>query len=33
MAKPNHPQEILTVGHSNHEERRFLELLADAESG
>ncbi|HTE66121.1 MAG TPA: DUF488 domain-containing protein, partial [Candidatus Binatia bacterium] len=33
MAKPNHPQEILTVGHSNHEERRFLELLADARIG
>jgi uncharacterized protein (DUF488 family) len=27
MAKPDHPNEILTVGHSNHEERRFLELL------
>jgi uncharacterized protein (DUF488 family) len=29
MAKPGDP-EILTVGHSNHEERRFLELLAGA---
>ncbi len=26
-------EEILTVGHSNHEERRFLELLADARIG
>jgi uncharacterized protein (DUF488 family) len=30
MAKPDHPNEILTVGHSNHEERRFLELLRGA---
>jgi uncharacterized protein (DUF488 family) len=30
MAKPDHTNEILTVGHSNHEERRFLELLRGA---
>jgi uncharacterized protein (DUF488 family) len=29
MAKPSHT-EILTVGHSNHEERAFLELLRGA---
>ena len=30
MAKPNHLPEILTVGHSNHEEQEFLELLRGA---
>src|SRR4249920_3476386 len=30
MAKPNHLPEILTVGHSNHEEGEFLELLRGA---
>jgi len=30
MAKPKHPEEILTVGHSNLEERPFLDLLAAA---
>jgi uncharacterized protein (DUF488 family) len=30
MAKPNHPTEILTVGHSNHEEGEFLELVRGA---
>jgi uncharacterized protein (DUF488 family) len=31
MAKPGHPNEILTVGHSNHEEAAFLELLRAGE--
>ncbi len=30
MAKPGTTNEILTVGHSNHDERRFLELLRGA---
>jgi uncharacterized protein (DUF488 family) len=30
MAKPGHPGEILTVGHSNHEEAEFLELVRGA---
>jgi uncharacterized protein (DUF488 family) len=30
MAKPNHLPEILTVGHSNHEEQEFLELIRGA---
>jgi uncharacterized protein (DUF488 family) len=30
MAKPGHPSEILTVGHSNHEEGEFLELVRGA---
>src|ERR1700754_2651071 len=27
MAKPDHSNEILTVGHSNHEEGEFLDLV------
>src|SRR2546430_2005027 len=30
MAKPDHRSEILTVGHSNHEEGEFIELLHGA---
>jgi uncharacterized protein (DUF488 family) len=30
MAKPDNPPEILTVGHSNHEEGEFLDLLRGA---
>jgi uncharacterized protein (DUF488 family) len=30
MAKPDHSNQILTVGHSNHEERDFLELVRGA---
>jgi len=30
MAKPDHSNDILTVGHSNHEERTFLELVRGA---
>ena len=30
MAKPDHSNEILTVGHSNHEEREFLDLVRGA---
>jgi uncharacterized protein (DUF488 family) len=31
MAKPGHAKEILTIGHSNHEEAAFLELLRAGE--
>jgi uncharacterized protein (DUF488 family) len=30
MAKPDHPIEILTIGHSNHEEGEFLALVRGA---
>ena len=30
MAKPDNEKEILTVGHSNHEEQEFVELLRGA---
>jgi uncharacterized protein (DUF488 family) len=30
MAKPDHPNEILTIGHSNHEEGEFLALVRGA---
>jgi uncharacterized protein (DUF488 family) len=33
MAKPDHSNEILTVGHSNHEEGEFLELVRGAGVG